>query len=79
MGVLRVLSTLFVSRVSKLTSRKACGHMTSSRHMPDKHIWLSAQTVANLAALRERWGLSDSATIAKAVSLAVSGPVPEVK
>ncbi len=38
--------------------------------MPDKHVWLTERALGDLRSLARRWGLSDSATIARALALA---------
>ena len=41
--------------------------------MPSKHIYLTRGTETALKALAVRWGLSDSATIARALQMALEG------
>ncbi len=53
------------------------GHNNSSvrlcvLHVPDKHIWLTAEAEEALRRLARRWGLSDSATIARALQIALT-------
>ena len=38
--------------------------------MADKHIWMTETATDDLRALARRWGLSDSATIARALAIA---------
>lgn len=41
--------------------------------VPAKNVWMSDESMAALRTLARRWGLSDSATIAKALRMALEG------